>query len=171
MWDFVFSLWEWSLSCPQNLEVLQLNPTGLQSQMPWVFFPMLDPGLGSLTWSSELSLLWEIFCNIIIFQFVSHPNRGVWDLNIFEYITSTISLWFLYVFGGMASFFCWFYSFFYWWLFRSKLRFWCACERRQAQSPSTLPSCNIFRNLNSQIWELWGGDAWGNDCMQEMVIK
>ena len=29
--------------------------------------------LGSLTWGSELSLLWEILSNIIILQFVDHP--------------------------------------------------------------------------------------------------
>ena len=33
--------------------------------------------LGSLTWDSELSLLWESFYGIIIFQFV---GQHVWDL-------------------------------------------------------------------------------------------
>ena len=34
------------------------------------------PRLGSLTCGSELSLLWENFCDIIIFQFVGCPPGG-----------------------------------------------------------------------------------------------
>ena len=30
--------------------------------------------LGSLIWGSELSLLWENFCGIIIFQFMNFPH-------------------------------------------------------------------------------------------------
>ena len=31
------------------------------------------PGLGNLRWDSELLLLWENLCNIIILQFVNYP--------------------------------------------------------------------------------------------------
>ena len=34
------------------------------------------PGLGSLTWGSELSLLWENFCNVITLQCVCRPPGG-----------------------------------------------------------------------------------------------
>ena len=34
------------------------------------------PRLGSLTWGSELSLLWDNFCGIIVFQFVGRPPGG-----------------------------------------------------------------------------------------------
>ena len=34
------------------------------------------PRLGSLIWGSELSLLWENLCDVIIFQFVGHPLGG-----------------------------------------------------------------------------------------------
>ena len=34
------------------------------------------PTCGSLMWDSELSLLWENLCDIIIFQFVSHLCSG-----------------------------------------------------------------------------------------------
>ena len=38
------------------------------------------PRLGELTWGSELSLLWENFCDIIVLQFVDCPpgGYGIW---------------------------------------------------------------------------------------------
>ena len=61
--------------------------------------------LGCLTWGSELSQLWENFCNIIILQFVAHPPEwyGIWLYHLCA--PPTISLWFLlYVFGCSISF-------------------------------------------------------------------
>ena len=50
------------------MELLDSNPAGLQSQMLWgLLFLMPDPRLGSLMWGSELLLLWENLCDIIIF--------------------------------------------------------------------------------------------------------
>ena len=34
------------------------------------------PRLGSLTWDSKLSQLWENFFGIIVLQFVGHPTNG-----------------------------------------------------------------------------------------------
>ena len=43
-------------------------------------FQCQTPRLGSLTWGSELSLLWENLCDIIIFPFVGRPpgGYGIW---------------------------------------------------------------------------------------------
>ena len=55
---------------------------GSWDQTPWAFkarfsggssFCCQAPRLGSLMWGSELSLLWENLCDIIIFQFVGCP--------------------------------------------------------------------------------------------------
>ena len=43
------------------------------------------PRLGSPTWGSERSFLWKNLCNIIIFQFMGHPSRGMQ----LDYITTT----------------------------------------------------------------------------------
>ena len=60
--------------------------------------------LGSLTWVSELSLLWENLCNIIIFQFVGRPPAGMG----FDYIMKVPLLrshcGFLFAFGCRISF-------------------------------------------------------------------
>ena len=53
------------------VELLLSSPTGLQSQMLWeLLFLMPGPRLGRLTSGSELSLLWENICDIIILQFL-----------------------------------------------------------------------------------------------------
>ena len=64
------------LCAPFKSEICFLQ-SSLQSQMLWgPLFPVLDlQARGSLTWGSELSLLWENLCNIIIFQFLGHPPR------------------------------------------------------------------------------------------------
>ena len=63
-----------------HVELLQLNPTGLQSQMLWGLVQILR--LQSLVWGSELSLLWEKLWNIIILHFVDYPpaGYGIWLL-------------------------------------------------------------------------------------------
>ena len=59
---------------PSPVELLHSSPTGLQSQVLWgSSSPCQTPRLGSLVWGSELSLLWENLCDIIIFQFVGRP--------------------------------------------------------------------------------------------------
>ena len=62
------------------------------------------PRLGSLKWGSEISLQWENFCSIIVFQFVGHPPVGheIW---FYCYCTPpTMSLWLFFVFGCRVSF-------------------------------------------------------------------
>ena len=103
---------------PSPVEFLQSSPTGLQSWMLWgLLLPMPDPQAGEPDVGSELSLLWENFCDIIILQFVGHPPGwyGIWLYC--ECAPPTISLWFLlYVFGCRISFLIG-SSLFYWWLF------------------------------------------------------
>ena len=67
---------------PSPVELLQSSPGGLQSQMLWgLLFLVPDTwDGGGLTWGSELSLMWENLCSVIILQFVGHPPWGVWDL-------------------------------------------------------------------------------------------
>ena len=80
---------------PSPVEVLQLSPTGLQREITWGF-PLLmsDPQDGNLMWVSELSLLWEQFCDIIILQFVCHPPGEYWIWLYCECTLPTV-LWFL----------------------------------------------------------------------------
>ena len=59
------------------VEVLEANPTSLQSLILWeLFLPLPDPRLGSLMWGSEPSLQWVDFCGVIVLQLVSHPPSG-----------------------------------------------------------------------------------------------
>ena len=53
------------------------------------------PMLESLTWGSELSLLWVNFCGKIIFQFVGHPSSvyGIWFYH--DCVPLTVWLWLL----------------------------------------------------------------------------
>ena len=37
------------------------------------------PRLGSLTWGSEPSLQWVVFCGISVLQFVNHLPQQLWD--------------------------------------------------------------------------------------------
>ena len=55
--------------------------------------PQATPSIGSLMWGSELLILWENFCVIIIFQFVgcSHGMYGIWFYH--DYTPPTILLW------------------------------------------------------------------------------
>ena len=58
----------WS-SCNQATVAFKDKCSGGSSQCQ-------TPRLGSLMWGSEVSLLWENFCDIIILQFVGHPPRS-----------------------------------------------------------------------------------------------
>ena len=74
--------------CVPPLRVEFLFPPVLWSscnQTPLAFTARFSQGsssrcqtlsLGSLTWGSKLSLLWQSFCGIIILQFVGHPPSG-----------------------------------------------------------------------------------------------
>ena len=57
------------------------------------------PKLGSLMWGSDLSLLWENLCDIIIFQFVGRPPDRYVRWFYRDCAPPTISLWFLLCFG------------------------------------------------------------------------
>ena len=81
---------------PSPVEVLQTNPTRLQSLILWDSSSHCRTSrLGSLMWGSEPSLLWMDFCGIIVLKFVSHPpsSFGIWFYC--DCTTPTISLWLL----------------------------------------------------------------------------
>ena len=62
--------------------------------------------LRSLTWGSELSLLWEKLCNTIIFQFVGCPSRRYGICLFITYAPLLPSCCgFFFVFGCRISFF------------------------------------------------------------------
>ena len=102
---FTGSWCTWDLVCtsksrfsvfPSPVEFPQSNPTGLQSQFLWgILFALPDPQAGEAVSGSELSLLWENFCGIIIFQFVGHlPSVcGIWFHC--DCAPPTISFWLL----------------------------------------------------------------------------
>ena len=58
---------------PSPVEFQQSNPAGLQGQILWGLSYCQIPKLGSLMWDSDLSLLWENSCGLIILQFVGYP--------------------------------------------------------------------------------------------------
>ena len=61
---------------------------------------MQDPRAGEPEWDSELSLLWENLCHIIILQFVGRPAGGYGIYYIATPLLLPVSLWFLpYVFS------------------------------------------------------------------------
>ena len=65
---------------PSPAEFLWSNPTCLQSHVLWGLL-LLSPDVqaGSLIRGSELSLLWEVLCGVITFQFVGHPP-GMYEI-------------------------------------------------------------------------------------------
>ena len=82
MWNLVCTLQEWSLLFPpvlwstysQARLVFKAKCSG--GSFSW----FQTPRLGSLMWGSELSLLWDSLCDMIIFQFAGHPPTrfGSW---------------------------------------------------------------------------------------------
>ena len=66
----------------------KLSSTSLQSQIFWgLIFPVQDTQAGGLTWGSEVSILWEKVCNIIIFLFFGCPP-GLCDLTMSQVFCS-----------------------------------------------------------------------------------
>ena len=74
-WNFVmappsmeslFPLVLWSSCTQASLAYHAMSSNGSSSQCQ-------TPRHGRLTWGSELSLLWENLCNIVIFQSTGHP--------------------------------------------------------------------------------------------------
>ena len=62
---------------PSPVEVLQSNPTSLQSLILWEFLLLLpDPQVGMPAVGLRPSLQWVDLCGIIVLQFVSHPPSG-----------------------------------------------------------------------------------------------
>ena len=87
--------------CVHPSRVDSLFPPVCGSQTPLAFKARFSgdssslcqtPRLGSLRWGSELSLLWDNFCGIIVFHFVGHrlSRHGIWVYC--DYIPSTVLL-------------------------------------------------------------------------------
>ena len=68
--------------------------------------------LGSLIWGSELSLLWENFCDIIVLWFVGCPPRGM-DFDFIVIVPVLPPCRGFFVFGCRISFFGIFQWFFF----------------------------------------------------------
>ena len=80
--ELVYALQQWSFcflwnSCDQTLLAFKARFSGGSSSH------CQTPRQGNLMWCSELSLLWENFCDIIIFQFMGCPSGGyeIWSYN------------------------------------------------------------------------------------------
>ena len=107
LWSHYFALGPSAMRpcvCPPRVDFLSLP--GLWNSCTWASlafktkcsggsFWWQTPRMGSLMWGSELSLLWENFCNITVFHFVGHPSSryGIWVY--YQSIAPTISLWLL----------------------------------------------------------------------------
>ena len=90
VWDFVSPQSGVCFPGPQRL--LQLSPAGSSKAkyLGGAHVPGAGPlGLWVLIWGSELLLLWENLCNIIILQLVGCPHPGVMG---FDYIVSLLLL-------------------------------------------------------------------------------
>ena len=69
--DPVCTLQQWSFCFPPAFGIPVIKPLAFKARPSGrSSFHCLTPRLGSHTWGSKLSLLWENFCGIIIFQFV-----------------------------------------------------------------------------------------------------
>ena len=103
---------------PSLVEVLQLNPAGLQSQIPWQFLlPLPDPQVGNpdmglRIFTIVVELLWY-YCSPVC----GSPTLQIWDLILLllspSYcliVSSPLSL-------GMGSLFWWVPASFCHWLF------------------------------------------------------
>ena len=76
-------------SCNQTLLAFKIIISGGSSSS------CQAPSLQSLTWRSRLSLLWENFCGISIFLFMSHPPRRCEILFYHDHTSPTVLLWLL----------------------------------------------------------------------------
>ena len=80
--DLAYSLQEWSFCCPQSCGIARIKHHWLSKPGSLGASPPVarSPGWGTSQWSSELSLWWENFCGIIVFQFVGHSHHryGIW---------------------------------------------------------------------------------------------
>ena len=86
--EFLFLPVLWK-SCDQTLLALKAWFSGDSSSH------CHNPRLGSLLQGSELSLLWDKFCGMVVFQFVGHPpgRYGIWFYC--DCAPPTILLWLL----------------------------------------------------------------------------
>ena len=71
---------------PRPEGLMQLSPADLQMLSGLIFWCQ-TPRPGSLMWGSELSLLWDNLCTIIILQFVGYLWGKVEEMK-FDYIES-----------------------------------------------------------------------------------
>ena len=85
---FLYSPVLWN-SCNQTLMFFKARFSGGSSSCCQTLW------LGRLRWGSELSLPWQNFCGIIVFQFVGCPPRRYGILFYCDFAPPTISLWFL----------------------------------------------------------------------------
>ena len=115
--DLVCALHRYSLCFPSGVEVMLLNPTGLQSHIPWGFpVPLEDsqagkPDMGLKTFTIVGELLWY-YCSPIC----GLPTQWVWNLILsillilllMVFLPSHCSIFF--ILGRRVSFFFFFFD-------------------------------------------------------------
>ena len=142
--EFLFSPVLWS-SCHQAPLAFKAKCSGGSSSLCQI------PRLGSQTWGSELSLLWENLCDTIIFQFVGHPpsRYGIWLYHKYALLLSCCG--FFFVFGHRISFFGRFQSFLLMVVQQIVVVLVFSWEE-VSSSPSTLSSCPRTQSRRLRQW-------------------
>jgi len=85
----VLPLQEWSLYLPQSWECPVIK-THWASKVDSLGTPPPAASLGNQIWGLEISLLWENFCGIIVFQFV---GPGISVYHNWALLTVALCLW------------------------------------------------------------------------------
>ena len=139
-WNPVCAFQEWSLHFLHSREAPMLKPCWLSTlKCSRDSSQCQTPGLGNLTRSSELSLLWKSLCDIVIFQSVAHlpGGYGIPYIAKAPLLTSQCGLFF--VFGCRVSFLAVFSSILLTVIQQLVVILLCSWEQ-VSSSPSTLPS-------------------------------
>ena len=136
-WDFMYFprveflipqvLWK---SCNQTLLAFKARFSGHSTCCS-------TPRLRSLTWGSELSLLWDNFCGIIIFWFVGGPSGGYGNWFYHDTTPLTRFLWLLFCFWMQGIFWGGGRFQHFWLVVVQQLWFWCFCKKKVSSHPST----------------------------------
>ena len=115
-----------------------------------VYFGLLCQGLGD--YRSEYSLLWENFCDIIIFQFVGCPP-GISGIRLCVECAPLLSCCGFFFALDVKCLFLVYAILFCQWLFSSSLWLGVFSWEEVSSGPSTLPSYQMI--LGSILNELW----------------
>ena len=136
MRDLAYALQEQSLHPSQSCVASVIKPWWLSKPNALAsHLLVLDPRLGSLTWSSEPTPMGEPLK--YTYSPVCCPHHGLYDLLYLKSTPLTPSFWFLHYVSSCRRSFPVVSGLSHWWLFCRYLWFWCAHERRWVQGFST----------------------------------